>query len=160
MHENTFYIIKDDFFKKFNDPYLKGNKTENRPHYFCFKDDAEGLFWVIPMSSRVEKYKRIMEQKELQHKPCDIVHVCKIVNGKESVFLIQDMFPITNEYILRPYTINNVELKLVRENDIKIIHQKAKRILNLIERGKQFLPCQVDTMKIKKELLSELSKNT
>lgn len=160
MNENTFYIIKDDFFKKFNDPYLKGNKTENRPHYFCFKDDAEGLFWVIPMSSRVEKYKRIMEQKAQQHKPCDIVHVCKIVNGKESVFLIQDMFPITNEYILRPYTINNVELKLVRENDIKIIHQKAKRILNLIERGKQFLPCQVDTMKIKKELLSELSKNT
>ena len=44
MEQFGFYIIKDEFFFKFNDPYLKGNKDQNRPHYYCFKDDIDGLY--------------------------------------------------------------------------------------------------------------------
>lgn len=43
--------------------YLKGNKEANRPHYYCFKEEKVGLYWMIPLSSKVEKYKRIMNQK-------------------------------------------------------------------------------------------------
>lgn len=57
MKENGCYIIKDSFFERFNDPYLKGNKDGNRPHYFCVKDYTyENLFWVIPLSSRGVKF--------------------------------------------------------------------------------------------------------
>lgn len=56
MIERGFYIIKDKFFKDMNDPYLKGNKEGNRPHYYCFKEDETGLYRMIPLNSRIEKY--------------------------------------------------------------------------------------------------------
>ena len=41
MKKTGFYIIKDQFFEDMSDPYLKGNKSERRPHYYCFKDTKE-----------------------------------------------------------------------------------------------------------------------
>ena len=101
MTEHGFYIVSDVFFDDFPDPFLKGNKAERRPHYYCFTDKQTGLYWLIPMSSRVEKYKKLIDKRELSGKPCDIFHIAKLDNGKEGVFLIQDMFPITSNYILR-----------------------------------------------------------
>ena len=54
---------------------------------------------MIPLSSRVDKYRRIIEKKEHSGKRCDILHIAKLDNDKESVFLIQDMFPVTAQYI-------------------------------------------------------------
>ncbi|MBQ9365204.1 MAG: hypothetical protein IJT82_05450 [Schwartzia sp.] len=48
MKRTGFYIIKDAFFKDMADPYLKGNKQGNRPHYYCFQDDVDGIYWMIP----------------------------------------------------------------------------------------------------------------
>ena len=64
MKKTGFYIIKDNFFNIFNDPFLKGNKQGNRPHYYCFEDSKTGIYWIIPMSSKLEKYKRIIKNKE------------------------------------------------------------------------------------------------
>lgn len=155
MEKHAFYIIKDEFFVRFNDPFLKGNKEENRPHYYCFQDNTEGIYWVIPMSSRVEKYKKIIVKKKEQNKPCDILHICRLSSGIENVFLIQDMFPVTENYILRTYTIGENILTLTKDKDIKIVEKKALRIKNMIENGKRFIPYQVDAMKIKNELLSD-----
>ena len=44
---------------------------------------------MIPLSSRIDKYKRIVEKKEQAGKPCDILHIVKLDNSRESVFLIQ-----------------------------------------------------------------------
>lgn len=46
------------------DPYLKGNKAGNRPHYYCLEDTSTGIYWMIPLSSRIDKYRRIMEKKK------------------------------------------------------------------------------------------------
>ena len=43
MEKTGFYIIKDNFFNIFNDPFLKGNKQGNRPQYYCFEDLKTGL---------------------------------------------------------------------------------------------------------------------
>ena len=63
MKKTGFYIIKDKFFEDMPDPYLKGNKAGNRPHYYCFEDTSTGIYWMIPLSSRIDKYRRIMEKK-------------------------------------------------------------------------------------------------
>lgn len=105
MKKTGFYIIKDKFFEDMPDPYLKGNKAGNRLHYYCFEDSSTGIYWMIPLSSRIDKYRRIMEKKEKTGKPCDILYIVKLDDSRESVFLIQDMFPITEEYIEREYTI-------------------------------------------------------
>lgn len=110
-----------------SDPFLKGNKQGNRPHYYCFEDDESGIYWIIPLSSRVSKYKKIIEKKEKTGKKCDILHIAKLDNDKESVFLIQDMFPITEDYIEREYTISGNHMVLSSEHTINDINKKAKK---------------------------------
>ncbi len=61
MKKTGFYIIRDKFFEDMPDPYLKGNKAGNRPHYYCFEDTNTGIYWMIPLSSRIDKYKRIIK---------------------------------------------------------------------------------------------------
>ncbi|WP_320930948.1 hypothetical protein [Hungatella sp.] len=152
MKETGFYIIKDKFFEDIPDPYLKGNKAGNRPHYYCFEDTNTGIYWMIPLSSRTEKYKRIMEKKEKSGKSCDILHIVKLDNSRESAFLIQDMFPITVEYIEREYTIAGNHLMLTSEHTAKVIEQKARKVLSMLKRGVKFTPTQPDVMAILEKL--------
>ena len=153
MVERGFYIIKDRFFKEMNDPYLKGNKEANRPHYYCFKEEKTGLYWMIPLSSRIDKYKRIINKKTSKGRQCDILHIMKLDNGKESVFLIQDMFPITDEYIERTYTIANNHLTITSEHSAREIEKKAKKVMRMLKRGVKFTPTQPDINKIINKLL-------
>lgn len=152
MKKMGFYIIKDKFFEDMPDPYLKGNKAGNRPHYYCFEDTLTGIYWMIPLSSRIDKYRRIMEKKEKAGKPCDIIHIVKLDNSRESTFLIQDMFPITEEYIEREYTIAGNHLMLTSEHTAKEIEQKARKVVGMLKRGIKFTPTQPDVMAILEKL--------
>ena len=88
MKKTGFYIIKDKFFEDMSDLYLKGNRAGNRPHYYCFEDTSVGIYWMTPLSSCIGKYKRIMEKKEKAGKPRDILHIVKLDDSRESIFLI------------------------------------------------------------------------
>ncbi len=81
MKERGFYIIKDQFFIDFPDPFLQGNKGEHRPHYYALRDKATGLIWMIPMSSRAAKFQAIIDKKLARGKPCDTLHICRLDNG-------------------------------------------------------------------------------
>ena len=152
MEKHGFYIIKDSFFEYVKDPNLKGNKDGNRPHYYCFFDDSTGLYWMIPLSSRVEKYRKIIKKRTDANKPCDTIHILKTDNGKENAFLIQDMFPITEEYIERKYTIAGNHMKITSEHSAKEIERKARKVLGMIKRGIKFVPTQPDVLRIQKML--------
>ncbi len=58
------YHIKDEFFDKINDKGLMINHEngKTRPSYFTIKD--KDILWFIPLSSKVTKYKPIINQKE------------------------------------------------------------------------------------------------
>ena len=155
INEHGFYIISNKFFTDFPDPYLKGNKEENRPHYYCTKDKNGGLYWVIPSSSRVEKYGKIIHNKVQKYGSCDILYIMEIANRK-NVLLIQDMFPITKEYFLREYTINGIPLRILDNKEIKIIEQKFKKVLSLIRRGVKFTRTQPDVLSIEKAFLLQM----
>jgi hypothetical protein len=47
-----------------------------RPTYYCTKD-KDGLYWFIPMSSQVEKYKKIVDKETKKFGFCS-----KVVIGK------------------------------------------------------------------------------
>ena len=102
MKLHGFYILKDEYFELVDDCYLKNNKDGNRPFYYCFKDNnsEKEIYWMIPLSSRIEKYNKLIENKKTNNKPCDGLYICKLPNDKESGFLIQDIFPIAQ----RPLT--------------------------------------------------------
>ncbi len=82
---------------------------------------------MIPLSSRIDKYRRIMEKKEKAGKPCDILHIVKLDDSRESAFLIQDMFPITEEYIEREYTIAGNHLMLTSEHTAREIERESEK---------------------------------
>ena len=150
--ENRILYYKRFIFEDMDEPYLKGNKEGNRPHYYCFEDSVSGLYWMIPLSSRIDKYKKIVENKKKAGKPCDIIHIVKLDDDRESAFLIRDMFPITDEYIEREYTIAGNHLMLTSEHTVKEIEQKARKVLGMLKRGVKFTPTQPDVMKIIEKL--------
>lgn len=152
MRKTGFYIIKDKFFKDMSDPYLKENKAGSRPHYYCFEDTNTGIYWMIPLSSRIDKYKRIIEKKRKAMESCDILYIAKLDDSRESVFLIQDMFPIIEEYIEREYIIAGNHLMLTSERAIREIEQKAKKVMGMLKRGIKFTPTQPDVMAILEKL--------
>lgn len=137
-----------------NDPYLKNNKDESRPFYYCVKEVSENqdIFWMIPMSSRVAKYKQIISSKTNNNKPCDGLYICKLPNGVENAFLIQDIFPITEEYIEREYTLGSHHLVLPYNNDIIELEAKANKIIKLVKRGIKLTPTSPDVLSIFEKL--------
>ena len=93
-----------------------------------------------------------MEKKEKAGKPCDILHIAKLDNSRESAFLIQDMFPITEKYIEREYTIAGNHLMLTSEHTAREIEQKARKVMGMLKRGIKFTPTQPDVIAILKKL--------
>lgn len=57
------YHIKDEFFNVINDSNLMVNHEgkKKRPTYFTIKD--KDILWFIPLSSKVEKYTKIIDKK-------------------------------------------------------------------------------------------------
>ena len=154
MKLHGFYILKDEYFELANDPFLKNNKDGNRPFYYCFKDNTQDeLFWMIPLSSKIDKYRNIIRKRKENHKPNDGLYICKLPNDRESVFLIQDIFPIKEEHIEREYTLGGNHLVLPYETDINEIDKRARKVINLVKKGIKLTPTSPDInsiiMKIK-----------
>ena len=61
-----FYFIKDEFFEIVNDKELMKNKENGikRPCYYCFKSkENEKIIWFIPVSTKIDKYEKIYNNK-------------------------------------------------------------------------------------------------
>ena len=107
---------------------------------------------MIPLSSRIDKYRRLIEKREKAGRPCDIIHIVELDDNRESAFLIQDMFPITEEYIERECTIAGNHLMLTSEHTAREIERKARKVMGMLKRGIKFTPTQPDVTTILKKL--------
>lgn len=114
-----------------------GNK---RPCYYCFKSrENDKIIWFIPISTKVYKYKKIYDKKiqkqiELGKTPSIDTIVFGYVSNTYSTFLIQNMFPVTEEYIEDKYIKNNVAITLSNKLQQEII-AKANKVLKLYKHG-------------------------
>ena len=62
LKEGYVYHVYDEYFDKVKDDHLMKNKEngKNRPAFLCIEDkNAKGLYWMVPMSSKTEKYQEI-----------------------------------------------------------------------------------------------------
>jgi len=68
------YHIKDVYFDVEKDGTLMRNHEHGayRPTYLCIQDEKTGLYWAVPMSSRVDKYKPIVDKDTAKY--IDHVH--------------------------------------------------------------------------------------
>ncbi len=66
INVGCFNFIKDSFFEVVNDKELMQNKENGikRPCYYCFKSkDNEKIIWFVPVSTKVDKYQKIYDNK-------------------------------------------------------------------------------------------------
>ena len=141
MEIGHFYYIEDQYFIDFPDDYLMQNKetingeVHDRPCFYTFRDSDSGLYWMIPFSSQVAKFKSIYNKKIQKYKKCDTIVFGKVL-GYEKAFLIQNMCPITTKYMKNEYIDSRANIP-VRVNGVleKELKEKASRVLALQRKG-------------------------
>lgn len=160
MDKGHFYFIKDQYFIDFPDDKLMQNKegingvSHNRPSFLAFEESSSGIFWMIPISSQVTKFRYIYNTKVERFGKCDTISFGNVL-GHEKAFLIQNMCPVTNKYISNEYISNNTPVTVDGVFE-KELFEKAKKVLALVRRGNKNLVFP-DVIKIEKELLSTIN---
>lgn len=146
------YFIKDEFFELVQDPYLMQNKsTTKRPHYYAVKDRKTSLYWMIPCSSKIDKYRRIIEKQKLRGHAVTTIKIEKIA-GRTSALLLQNMFPISEKYI-EPYLRDGRPVRIGNPDSIQRLERAANQVVGMIRAGIQFTRCQPDAMRIERIML-------
>lgn len=148
------YHIKDEFFKLVNDDYLMANKENGnyRPTYFCCRDEDTSLLWMIPMSTRTEKFQAIYDKQVKKYGKC-ITIVMGEFDGKKAAFLLQNMFPITDYYLDHIHTKNGNPVPVNSEIQ-KVIYKDFQKLRQLLKKNKKVV--FPDVKKIEKIMLHEL----
>ena len=115
------YHIKDSFFSKINDKNLIINHENghSRPTYFTIKD--KNILWFIPLSSKIEKYQSIIENKIKKYGSCKSIMVRKI-GHKNVAILLQNAFPTLEKYIDHPHLVNGKPLKAIKTIQEEIVN--------------------------------------
>lgn len=158
MEHGHFYYINDQYFIDFPDDKLMQNKetingiSHDRPCFYAFKDNRTGLFWLIPFSSQIEKFKALYEGKVAKYGKCDTITFGEVL-GFEKAFLIQNMCPVLPQYIKNEYLDKKSAPVRISGDLEKEITSKAKKVLALQRKGINLI--FPDVMKIEKELLNK-----
>ena len=147
------YHIKDEFFDKINEDKIMINhdKGHSRPSYLAIKD--KDILWFIPLSSKVDKYQKIIDKKIKKYGKCSGIIICKIEGFKE-VILIQNAFPTLTKYVKSRHKINGqyVSISPILKKEIL---SNFKYMLSMKEQGNNLFFTDID--KIKELMLNELS---
>lgn len=138
------YHIRDEFFELINDKYLMSSKENGnyRPHFYAVQDKkSPDLYWMIPISSQAEKYKRINERKEKKYGKCNTIVIGRFA-GKENAFLIQNAFPIIEKYLDHVHTIQGQPITVHKELN-KTLVKNLQDVLAMYDSGVKLLFAEV-----------------
>ena len=163
MEVGKLYFVKDEFYEKFKGCGLLENKdivngeSHNRPccYSFKFKESDKNIYWMIPISSQVEKYEEQYKVSVKKYGVCDNISFGYVL-GKKNAFLPQNMFPITEKYINNIYIDKNTNKPIKIPKDLIVeLNKKGRKKIRYNQNNKIF--GFSDTMKIYNELLKELN---
>ena len=143
------YHIKDEFFDKVNDEKLMSNheKGKKRPTYFTIKDN--NILWFIPISSKVQKYQKVINDKVKKHGKCNKIFIREILNNKAAI-LFQNTFPTLEKYIDHVHTLNNAPARVsdVLKNEIL---DNFNELMKLKSKGINLFFTDIDKIKLMME---------
>lgn len=143
MLAGEFCFINNQYYKDFPDQNLMRNKEatdgklHNRPCFFCFSDSINAdIYWLVPASSRYDKYKGIYDKKVQRYGHCKTIVLGELL-GKPAAFLIQNMCPITPKYISETYfNKNHIPVRMDYKFTSAII-KNAHDVLRMVSLGNQ-----------------------
>lgn len=141
MKNGQFCFITDEYYTHFPDDKLMKNKeviqgiSHDRPCFFSFCDnDNPAILWLVPVSSKYEKYKTIYDKKVEKYGKCNTLYFGQFL-GKQAVFLIQNICPVTDKYIKQVYfDKNNIPIQIDNRIATNVI-RNAKEVLAKVNRG-------------------------
>ena len=122
------------------------------PTYFTIKD--KDILWFIPLSSKVEKYEKIVNKKIEKFGFCNTILIEKVFD-KNTAILLQNAFPTLEKYIDHVHTVDGMPAK-IPETLGKIILENFIQMLKLKSKGINLFFTDID--KIKEQMLNELEK--
>lgn len=147
------YHIKDDFFDLINDENLMTNheRGRKRPTYFTIRD--KDILWFIPLSSKVDKYKKIIDKKVKKYGVCNTIMIRNIL-GHETAILLQNAFPTLEKYIDHIHVLENGKPAKVIDTICDEILKNFNQIMKLKRTGINLFFTNIDY--IKEKMLDEL----
>ena len=149
------YHIKDEFFCTVNDDNLMTNheRGRKRPTYFTIKD--KDILWFIPLSSKVEKYKKVIDNKIKKYGRCDTILIREVL-GQDSAILFQNAFPTLEKYIDHVHMTSDGKPAKVVSSLKEEILANFEYLMKLKRKGINLFFTDID--KIKEKMLEELDK--
>lgn len=87
-----------------------------------------------------------------------VFHYIATVAGHERAVLIGNCIPVTDDYIVRPYSIRGVPYVIADSDICRKILSKLRRYLALVRRGK--LSPTVNILDIERTLISRISNSS
>ncbi|MCM1107040.1 MAG: hypothetical protein NC355_08860 [Blautia sp.] len=150
------YHIKDEFFDRIQNKYLMSNKESGnyRPHFLAIQDSRnKKLYWMIPISSQIDKYKNIIKKKIKRYGKCNTIIIGTFA-GKDNAFLIQNAFPIIGKYLDHVHTIEQKPITIHNKLN-KELTVNLREVLALHRQGIHLIFPDIDY--IQKEMEKELS---
>lgn len=141
------YHIKDEYFDVVNDNSLMQNheRGKKRPTYFTIKDGD--ILWFIPISSKVDKYQRIINNKIEKYGFCNTIIIRKLAD-EDAAILLQNAFPTLEKYIDHVHTIDGVPFQVPTDLQHEI-KSMFKNMLGLKKRGTNLFFTDIDRLKQK-----------
>ena len=147
MEVKTWYLyhIKDEFFHIVNDEGLMTNhgRGQNTPTYFTLKDGD--ILWFIPLSSKIDKYQKIVDRKTKKYGFCNTIIIDEVLEGKAAI-LIQNAFPTLEKYIDHVHTLNGKPAKVPTLLRQKII-SNFESMIEMKEHGTNLFFTDIDRIK-------------
>ena len=90
---------------------------------------------MVPISSRLKKYKEIYQEKCEKFLDYDGLEF-GYVNGAETAFLIQNVCPVTEEYISEIYTIERGKVEVtINEDTANKIKRKVRKVILMLKKN-------------------------
>ena len=153
MTLNGLYKVKDEYFIDFLNENHIFNKS-GRPFYYAVAD-KNGIYWFIPLSTQVDSYKQKIASIEAKRGvgKCLTYHI-GMAMGRQQVFRICDMIPVTARYIECAYISNGKPYVVEIESLITAVSRKARDFIKQLELGR--MHSQVDALSIRKTLETNL----
>lgn len=157
MEIGHFYFLSDAYYQDVPSEGLMQNKEpvngvpHGRPCFYAFFDEATRLFWLIPISSRVEKFDAIYQKKVQRYGKCDTILFGEVL-GRKKAFLLQNMCPVTENYISGEYIDARTSLPVRVDAALEAeLSKRVRKLLALQRKGARLV--FPDIAEIEKQLL-------
>ena len=140
MPDAQLYFLSDQYYIDFPDDKLMKNKdtidgiAHSRPCFLAFPDAKNpAIYWLVPISSRYEKYQKIAQAKIEKYGRCNTICFGTVL-GRNAAFLIQNMCPVTAPY-LTAYINKKAEPVRLDDRVVADIAKNAREVLAIARRG-------------------------